>query len=154
MTPEEMQSAARSLARRRKIEGYTRKDKEQEALVILVQANQAGLPPARALRKADNHLIALSRKKPQPLPETEDGWGDQPSTPIKADSVLRQLADKEAFELLMEGLTDREKDIMRMTYQYEGTDEQIAESLGFRDARRLQIARSKILCKLRKKHNS
>jgi DNA-directed RNA polymerase specialized sigma24 family protein len=135
-----------SIVNRRHIKGYTREDIRQEAYLAYHQAISQGLPPAVAIEKADNHLRKIALRLP-PLHPVADA---NPLPELQPDCVLTEVVAQEGFERLMEGLTERQKEILRMTYQHEGTDEEVAEALGFSTPRRLQIARNKILCHLRK----
>jgi len=140
-------AAISRIASRRRIDGMTRRDVRQEAITAYLEAEAKGKTPDQCLRRADNRLINLGKRKTQPQPHPDEEWN--PADPLTPDGVLESVIETEGFERLLSGLTDREKEILRLTYQHDGTDEEIAEALGYKSTRTLQAARCKALSKLR-----
>lgn len=149
MTPEEMQQAARSLARRRFIEGMERQDVAQEAILYMLQTQQEGIPPARWVRYADAKLRNLDKKRPPDAPVFPDGFGEYQEDPFKPDSVLKEVADEEAFNRLLEPLSARERELLTLVFKHDATDEQVAEAMGYSSNRAVQKAKDKAFAKIR-----
>lgn len=152
MTPEEMQSAARSLANRRFIEGMEPSDVAQEAILYMLEAQQQGIPPAKWLRYADAKLRNLQKKRPPDAPVFPDGFGEYQEDPLKPDSVLTEVADEEAFNRLLEPLSARERELLTLVFKHDASDEAIAEAMGYSSIHAVQKSKSQAIRKLRRQN--
>lgn len=130
MLTDKHRKIARRLSRQYDIDGMTREDIEQEALLVILQCLKDGVPDEHIFNKVRTHLHNLTRR-PEPR---QLGDRDLRVVDPQGEDHVDDLDDADEYDATIAPylnlVTPRQAEVLRLTYVDGLSDDEIAERLG------------------------
>lgn len=130
MLTDKHRKIARRLSRQYDIDGMTREDVEQEALLIILQALKDGVPDEHIFNITRCHLRNMTRR----TESRQLGDRDLRVFDPQGEDHVAETDGADGYDALMElfidHVTPRQAEVLRLTYVDGLSDDEIAERLG------------------------